>query len=197
MARYETRFRLSAKRTSTFKSAGASVQSTTGSRGVRISGSNAGCTMFRGSVTSTGYPLHSPVSPSLPPVCPRVPSHFNWTLPRAATNGIYNSQIPTSFITMLVFEIKCWCSVIISLILPGVHGMFCTVHALYTKSSRSNTHLIPPHTTLLEDTITMLDGKSSALFTLLVLVAGSAFEHVYGCVNVQCMFRMYMLRLSL
>ena len=40
--RAETRFRLSAKRTSQFKSAGASVQSTTGSQGVRISGSNAG-----------------------------------------------------------------------------------------------------------------------------------------------------------
>ena len=69
--RAETRFRLSAKRTSPFKSAGASVQSTTGSRSVRISGSNAGYTMFRGSVKSTGYPLHSPVSPSLPlPVSP-------------------------------------------------------------------------------------------------------------------------------
>ena len=44
--RAETRFRLSAKRTIPFKSAGASVQSTTGSRGVRISGSNAGYTMF-------------------------------------------------------------------------------------------------------------------------------------------------------
>jgi hypothetical protein len=44
----------------------ASVQSTTGSRDVRISGSNAGYTMFRGSVKGTGYPLHSPVSPSLP-----------------------------------------------------------------------------------------------------------------------------------
>ena len=62
----ETRFLLSTKRTSPFKLAGASVQSTTGSRGVRISGSNAGYTMFRGSVKSTGYPLHSPVSPSLP-----------------------------------------------------------------------------------------------------------------------------------
>jgi len=41
----------------------ASVQSTTGSRVVRISGSNAGYTMFRGSVKSTGYPFHSPVSP--------------------------------------------------------------------------------------------------------------------------------------
>jgi hypothetical protein len=48
--RAETRFRPSAKRTSPFKSAGASVQSTTGSRGVRISGSNAGYTMFRGDV---------------------------------------------------------------------------------------------------------------------------------------------------
>jgi len=65
----ETRFRLSAKRTSSFKSAGASVHSTAGSRAVRISGSNAGYTRFRGSVKSTGYPLHSPVSPSLPLPC--------------------------------------------------------------------------------------------------------------------------------
>jgi len=50
--RAETRFRLSAKRTSPFKSAGASVQSTAGSRGVCISGSNAGYTKFRGSVKS-------------------------------------------------------------------------------------------------------------------------------------------------
>ena len=41
----------------------------TSSRGVCISGSNAGYTMFRGSVKSTGYPLHSPVSPSLPLPC--------------------------------------------------------------------------------------------------------------------------------
>ena len=67
--RAETRFRLSAKRTSPFKSAVASVQSTTGSRGVRIGGSNAGYTMFRGSVKSTGYPIHSPVSPSLSLPC--------------------------------------------------------------------------------------------------------------------------------
>jgi len=53
---------------SPFKSAGASVQSTTGSRSVRISDSNAGYTTFRGSV-STGYPLHSPISPSLPLPC--------------------------------------------------------------------------------------------------------------------------------
>jgi len=39
--RAETRFRLSAKLTSPFKSAVASVQTTTGGRGVRINGSNA------------------------------------------------------------------------------------------------------------------------------------------------------------
>jgi len=64
--RAETRFRLSAKRTSPFKPAGASVQSTTGSRGVRISGSNAGYTVFRGSVRIMSthsirqFPLHFP-----------------------------------------------------------------------------------------------------------------------------------------
>jgi len=45
---------------------GASVQTTIGSRGVHISGSNDGYTMLRVSVKSTGYKLHSPVSPSLP-----------------------------------------------------------------------------------------------------------------------------------
>ena len=80
--RTETRFRLSAKWMSIFKSAGASIQSTTGSRGVCISGSNAGYTTFRGSVKGTGYPLHSSVSPfTPPPVRHRVPSCFNWTLP--------------------------------------------------------------------------------------------------------------------
>jgi len=64
--RTETRFRLSAKRTSPFKSAGASVQSTAGSRGVRISGSNAVYTMLRGSVRVLAthpiyqFPLHFP-----------------------------------------------------------------------------------------------------------------------------------------
>jgi len=75
--RAETEFRLSAKRTSPFKSAWASVQSTTDSRDVRISGSNAWYTMFRGSVKSTGYPLHSPVSPSLPLTCVTVCHHIS------------------------------------------------------------------------------------------------------------------------
>jgi hypothetical protein len=82
--RAETRFRLSAKRTSPFKSAGSSVQSTAGSRVVRISGSNAGYTKFRGSVKCTGYPpLFVSFPFTFPPVRHRVPSCFNWTLASA------------------------------------------------------------------------------------------------------------------
>jgi hypothetical protein len=53
------------------------VKSTTVSRGVRISGSNAGYTVFRGSVKGTGYPLHSPVSPSLPLPCVTACHHIS------------------------------------------------------------------------------------------------------------------------
>ena len=85
--RAETRFHLSAKRTNPFKSVGASVQSTTGSRGVRISGSNVGYTMFRGSVKSTGNPLHSLVSSSLPLPCVTVCHHVS--------TGLYCSECCT------------------------------------------------------------------------------------------------------
>ena len=130
--RAETRVCLSGKGTSPFKSAGASVQSTAGSRGVRISVSNAGYTTFRGLVrllaTPTpfasfpftsppvrhcvpshsessiilettifevvkgiDYPLHSPVSPSLPlpcvTVCLHISTGFYNILPHYLTNG--------------------------------------------------------------------------------------------------------------
>ena len=75
--RAETIFLLSATRTSRFKSEGESIQSTTDSRGVRISRSNAGYTVFCGSVKGTGYPLHSPVSPSLPLPCVNVCHHIS------------------------------------------------------------------------------------------------------------------------
>ena len=75
--RAETRFLLSAKRTCPFKSAGASVHSTTGSRCVRISCNNVVYTMFRGSVKGTGYPLLSPVSPSLSLPCVIVFHHVS------------------------------------------------------------------------------------------------------------------------
>ena len=57
----------------------ASVQSTTGSRVVRIRGSNAGYTMFR-----CRYWLPTPFASfsfTSPPVRHYVPSHFNWSLP--------------------------------------------------------------------------------------------------------------------
>jgi len=60
---------------------GSSVQSTTGNRGVRISGSNAGYTMFRGSVKSTGYQFHSTVSPPLP--------HHHVTVRHFVSTGLY------------------------------------------------------------------------------------------------------------
>jgi hypothetical protein len=75
--RAATRFHFLAKWMSPFKLAGASVQSTTGSRGVRISGSDAGRTMCRGSVKSTGYSLHSPVTPSLPLPCITMCHHIS------------------------------------------------------------------------------------------------------------------------
>jgi hypothetical protein len=88
-------FRLSAKRTSPFKSARASVQSTIGSRGVRISGSNAGYTMFRCGVKSTGYPLHSLVSPSLPLPCVTLCHHIS--------TGLYYSPMRT-FVSLIDFS---------------------------------------------------------------------------------------------
>ena len=64
--RAETRFRLSPKRTSPFKSVGESVQSTAGSRGGRIGFSNTGYTTFGGGVRLMAthsirqFPLHFP-----------------------------------------------------------------------------------------------------------------------------------------
>ena len=116
--RAETKFRLSAKRTSPVKSAGESVQSTIGSRGVRISGSNGGYTMFRISVKGTGYPLHSSVSPSLPLPCVTVRHHIS--------TGLYHS----GFLKHSVFNMFILCRTRNSqvLSLEGVKG--CNAHRL-------------------------------------------------------------------
>ena len=82
--RAETRLRLSTKRTSPFKWAGGSVQSTTGRQAVHIILQGLYCSckpVFCSHATLTSYPLHYLVSPSLlHSVRHRVPSHFNWTL---------------------------------------------------------------------------------------------------------------------
>jgi hypothetical protein len=96
----ETRLRLSAKRTSPFKSTGSSVQSTTGSRVVRISGSNAGYTKLRGSVKGTWYPLHSPVSPSLPLPCVTVCHHIS--------TGLYTERSSCCFSCVSKFCFGIW-----------------------------------------------------------------------------------------
>jgi len=70
----------------------ASVQSTTGSRGVRISGSNDGYTNFWGSVKGTGYTIHSPVSPSLPLPCITVCHHIS--------SAVYYSTIAGGFTSL-------------------------------------------------------------------------------------------------
>ena len=78
--RAETRFRLSAKRLSPFKSAGASVLSTTGRRAVHISLQGLYCSckpVFCSHVTLTGYPLHSLVSSSLLLPCVSVCHHIS------------------------------------------------------------------------------------------------------------------------
>ena len=77
---------------------GASVQSTTSSRGVRISRSNAGYTMFRGSVKSTGYRLHSPVSPSLPLPCVTVCHHIS--------TGLFLSRVKHNTILTELWSLK-------------------------------------------------------------------------------------------
>jgi len=56
---------------------GESVQSTNGSRVVRISFRNAGYTTFRGIMKGTSYPLHSSVSPSLLLPCVTVCHHVS------------------------------------------------------------------------------------------------------------------------
>ena len=87
--RVENRFGLSAKWTSPFKFAvggGESAQSTTGSRGVRISssnGNNAGYTMFWGRVQDYWLPTPLACFPFISPtVRHRVPLGFNLAILR-------------------------------------------------------------------------------------------------------------------
>jgi hypothetical protein len=96
----ETRFRLSPKRTSPFKSAGASVQSIAGSRGLRSSVSNAGYTTFRGSVRVLAthsicqYTLHFHSLAS--PCAIRFQTHArkrDWAMQRHAVCGTSRAQV--------------------------------------------------------------------------------------------------------
>ena len=99
----ETRFGLSVKRTSPFKLAGGSVQSTTGSWGVLISssnGSNAGYTMFWGRVQDYWLPTPLACFPfTSPTVRHHVPSGFNWALLHSFS--MFCTFAPTVFAVLL------------------------------------------------------------------------------------------------
>ena len=88
----ETRFGLSEKWTNPFKSAGESLQSTTGSRGVRISGQIMDRPCSEVQCGSSGYPLQSPISPSL--LLPRV------AVCHHVSNGLYIVCLVFFFISM-------------------------------------------------------------------------------------------------
>jgi hypothetical protein len=98
----ETRFHLSVKRTRRFKSAGVSLQLTTGSRGERISRCNAQYTMSQGIVKSTGYPLHSSLSPSLPLPCVTVCYHISTGLYLRSDDVVFKHRHSSHYMDYLM-----------------------------------------------------------------------------------------------
>jgi hypothetical protein len=105
---------------------GASVRSTTSIRGVRISGSNAGYTMFRGSVKSTGYPLKSPVSPSFPLPCVSVCHHISTGL--YVTTKIHGITFRKTILT------KPWKQLYFCRINPSGNEYHATLRDIWFKS---------------------------------------------------------------
>ena len=99
--RTETRFLLSTKRTSPFKSAGASIQSTTGSQAVRINCSKAEYTMFRGSVRVLAthsirqFPPHFPSRASPCAIAFQLDSSTSYCLSFCCFNSAFTSSSGT------------------------------------------------------------------------------------------------------
>jgi hypothetical protein len=136
--RAETRFRLSPKRMSPFKSAGASVQSTAGSRVVRISGSNAGYTMFRGSVRVLSthsirqFPLHFPSRAS--PCAIRFQTHSTQSSVYTRNHKLLKSQ-SSCFITFYIRLTILICTNIST-------AIYKPVSITGNKASRSSTQVL-------------------------------------------------------
>jgi len=93
--RAETRFGLPSKRTGSFISAGVSVQSAAGSRGVRISGSNAGQTVLRYSERLLAPTPFASFPFTSPPVLRRVPRDSVSTLP-ASSQRLSSARVKTT-----------------------------------------------------------------------------------------------------
>ena len=85
----------------TYIGGGASFQSTVGIGVVRISDSDAGYSMFRGSVKSTGYPLHLPVSLSLP--LPASPYAITFQLDSTFMSAAHRSLF---YMTTIIYEFR-------------------------------------------------------------------------------------------
>ena len=117
----ENRSRLSAQRTSPFKSAGASVQSTTGRRAVHISLQGLYCSckpVFCRHVTLTGYPLQSLVSLS-----PRPPYPPCLTVCHHISNTVYSTVVGSSpgiTVTLLACTVSCGVGYKVNLTAEGV-----------------------------------------------------------------------------
>jgi hypothetical protein len=112
--------------------------------------SNAGYTMFRGSVKSTGYPLHSPVSPSLPLPCVTV-CHHNSTWLYSTLNR-KKSVFSGVFISLTVrFWIKeCFVLLIginVRNLLPNGDRFFL-VHPVYQEWLQRGSHELLSNNTL-------------------------------------------------
>ena len=110
--RAETRFRLSAKRTNPFKSAGASVQSTTGTAEVCASVEvmlDTPCSEVVWRVlATTAFASFLFTSPS---VRHRVASHFNWSLTNSSLVKISKRRTTTEIIIIIIIIIIKYCSV--------------------------------------------------------------------------------------
>jgi hypothetical protein len=123
--RAENRFRLSTKRTSPSKSAGASVQSTASRRAVHISLQGLYCSCKP--VFCDAYWLPTPFS-SFPFTYPcmrhRVPSHFNWILLH------YIPYVAASTTTAVLFQPICFC--------PSVRLCKRIITTTITKKNNNN-----------------------------------------------------------
>jgi len=116
----------------------------TGSRGVRISGINAGYAMFRGSVKRIGYTFHSPVSPSLPLQCVYVCHHVSTGLYLGSSPEVKRPLLDLDHLPIIRTEsiIANNCASNTSQWLYGiVWGEFCLLYGVYVGAFGSGAAL--------------------------------------------------------
>ena len=145
--------------------------------------------MFRGSVKGTGYPLHSAVSLSLPPpLRHRVPSHFNWTLPRLPWLSVccrWNFLRDTGG----VHWINTWCSPLVYLLIwiCGVKSTLSQSNKLksYSHNIKENGCRFPPEilylfffTTLYPTSLTSLAHSTASFSHPIPLSATNQFSRL-------------------